>query len=111
MVSEAQKRATAKYNKSAYFESKVRFPKKIETEIRTAAGESLNGFIVSAVLEKLERMKQAETVQPATDHTQQIAKPAENPRVSEYRQTLQRLNYSAEYIEKEIERFKKNIKE
>lgn len=110
MISKSQLKATKKYHEKAYFTTIVRFPKDKETEIR-AAGESLNGFIVSAVLEKLERMKQAETEQPATNHAKQITQPAENPRVIEYRQTLQRLNYSAEYIEKEIERFKKTIKE
>lgn len=56
-VSDAQKRATAKYEKSAYFKTLVRFPAGLENEIRSAAGGSLNGFIVSAVLEKMEREK------------------------------------------------------
>lgn len=54
-VSEAQKRATYKFEKSAYFKTLVRFPADKEMEIRAAAGDSLNGFIVSAVLEKVER--------------------------------------------------------
>ena len=50
-------RATAKYEKNNYFKTLVRFPKDKEEEIRAAAGNSLNGFIVSAVMEKMEREK------------------------------------------------------
>lgn len=52
-VSAAQLRATAKYEKNKYFKTLVRFPADKEQEIRAAAGDSLNGFIVSAVLEKI----------------------------------------------------------
>jgi len=54
-VSEAQKRATAEYEKKAYFKTLVRFPATLESEIRGRAGDSLNGFIVKAVLEKIDR--------------------------------------------------------
>jgi hypothetical protein len=54
-VTEAQKRATAKYEKEAYFKTLVRFPASMEKDIREKAGASLNGFIVKAVLEKLDR--------------------------------------------------------
>ena len=54
-VSEAQKKATYKYEKTAYFKTLVRFPASSEDAIRAAAGDSLNGFIVSAVLEKIAR--------------------------------------------------------
>lgn len=54
-ASAAQLRATAKYEKNNYFKALVRFPKNKEPEIRAAAGDSLNGFIVAAVLEKIER--------------------------------------------------------
>ena len=56
-VSTAQKKATAKWESKAYFRTMVRFPKDKENEIREACGNSLNGFIVSAVLEKIERDK------------------------------------------------------
>ena len=59
----AHMRATAKWEKKAYFKPMVRFPKALEPRIRAAAGDSLNGFILAAVLEKLERMDQA----PAPD--------------------------------------------
>ena len=55
-ASVARIKANAKWNKKAYFQTIVRFPKDKESLIRAAAGESLNGFIVSAVLEKIERM-------------------------------------------------------
>lgn len=56
-VTEAQKRATANFEKKTYFKTLVRFPISEETRIRQAAGDSLNGFIVSAVMEKIEREK------------------------------------------------------
>jgi uncharacterized protein (DUF1778 family) len=54
-VSEAQMRATKKYEEKAYFSAHVRFPANKEELIRRAAGKSLNGFIVQAVLEKIEK--------------------------------------------------------
>lgn len=57
-ASQAQMKATAEYEKKAYFKALVRFPADKEQEIRAAAGKSLNGFIVSAVLEKLENSKE-----------------------------------------------------
>lgn len=53
-ASAAHMKATAKYEKNNYFKTLVRFPKDKENIIRTAAGKSLNGFIVSAVMEKIE---------------------------------------------------------
>lgn len=47
--------ANNRYDKKAYFRTLVRFRKEDENRIRAAAGDSLNGFIVSAVLEKIER--------------------------------------------------------
>lgn len=52
-VTEAQKKATAKFEKNKYFKTLVRFPAEKETEIRTAAGNSLNGFIVKTILDKI----------------------------------------------------------
>ena len=54
-VTKAHIRATAKYEKKAYFKALVRFPKDLEPRIREAAGDSLNGYIVRAVIEKMER--------------------------------------------------------
>ena len=54
-ITDAQLRATAKYQNKAYFKTLVRFKKADEDIIRTASGESLNGFIVCAVMEKIQR--------------------------------------------------------
>ncbi len=51
-VSEAQMRATAEYEKKNYDKVLVRFPKGTKDRI-VETGNSLNGFIVSAVIEKL----------------------------------------------------------
>lgn len=52
-TSKAHIRATAKYEKNNYFKTLVRFRKEDEERIRNAAGDSLNGFIVKCVLDKL----------------------------------------------------------
>ncbi len=49
----AAQRATAKYEDKAYFKTLVRFKKEHEHIIREKAKESLNNFIVKAVLEKV----------------------------------------------------------
>lgn len=54
-VSKAQIKAVTKYEKENYFKVLTRFPKAQEETIRAAAGDSLNGFIVRAVMEKIER--------------------------------------------------------
>lgn len=57
MATKAQAKATAKYEKSAYFKTLVRFKKEDEERIRAAAGESLNGFINKCVLERVDAME------------------------------------------------------
>lgn len=52
-VKESQIRATKKYEDKSYFKTLVRFKKEDEEAIRAAAGKSLNGFIVEAVMEKV----------------------------------------------------------
>ena len=57
-VSEAQLRATAKYNAEHYDVVKVNFPKGKKEEIRVHAesrGESLNAFVQRSVRETLAR--------------------------------------------------------
>ena len=61
MASEAQRRATKKFEDKAYFKTLVRFNKKDEERIRAAAGESLNGFIVKCVLNSLDNAQNATT--------------------------------------------------
>lgn len=51
----AEQRATAKWESENYFKVLVRFKKEDEERIRRAAGDSLNGFIVSTVLEKIDK--------------------------------------------------------
>ena len=53
MVTKAQAKATAKYEKNAYFKALVRFKKEDEELIRAAAGDSLDGFIVKCVLDRV----------------------------------------------------------
>lgn len=55
-VSDAQKRATAKYEKEAYDKVLVRFPKGTKERIQ-ATGESVNGYIVKSVLDNLKKLK------------------------------------------------------
>lgn len=54
-VSEAQKRATAKYEKEKYDKILTRFPKGTKEKIINTGTESINRFIIEAVREKLER--------------------------------------------------------
>ena len=53
-VSEAQKKATEKYDKKAYDRILVKFPKGTKERIQNT-GNTVNGFINQAVFEKLER--------------------------------------------------------
>lgn len=49
-TTKAHIKATAKYEKDAYFKTLVRFKKSDEEKIRKAANGNLNGFIVDCVL-------------------------------------------------------------
>ncbi len=55
-VSDAQKRATAKFEQEAYDKVLVRFPKGTKERIQ-ATGNSMNGYIVKCVLENLEKLE------------------------------------------------------
>ena len=60
-VSKAQKAATAKYEAKVYDKVLVRLPRGKKSEIEEhikSNGESLNGFISTAIDEKLERDKE-----------------------------------------------------
>lgn len=59
--SAAQAKATANWEKRNYFKVLVRFKKEDEDAIRAAAGDSLNGFIVNAVLTAAGAAGDAET--------------------------------------------------
>lgn len=55
-ASEAQMRATAKWEAANYDKVLIRFPKGTKDRI-TATGSSVNGFTVSVVLEKLSKLE------------------------------------------------------
>lgn len=60
-VPTARTRANRKYNEKAYDRLTVSVPKGDREKIRTAAqeaGMSLNGFIVEAITEKMEKARQ-----------------------------------------------------
>lgn len=67
MKTDAQKRANKKWEGTAYWKTLVRFPKDSEDAIRAAAGDSLNGFIVNAVLTAAGAAGDAETHNPVKD--------------------------------------------
>ena len=54
-VSEAQKRATAKFEKERYDKILTRFPKGTKEKILSTGAKSLNSFIISADNEKIEK--------------------------------------------------------
>lgn len=66
-TSKAHIRATAKYEKNNYFKTLVRFKKEDEERIRNAAGDSLNGFIVRCVLDKLNNEESTEVADTTPD--------------------------------------------
>ena len=64
-ISEAQRRAVAKYNAANYERMEVRVKKGRKAEIKAhaeARGESVNGFIDRAVSETMERDKYTKRV-------------------------------------------------
>ena len=59
-ASAARVKANDRYNKKAYYSTLVRFKKEDEERIRSAAGDSLNGFISKCVLDRLEELESQE---------------------------------------------------
>ena len=59
-ASAARVKANDRYNKKAYYSTLVRFKKQDEERIRSAAGDSLNGFISKCVLDRLEELESQE---------------------------------------------------
>lgn len=57
-TTKAHIKATAKYEKDAYFKTLVRFKKSDEEKIRKAANGNLNGFIVECVLNAINNADQ-----------------------------------------------------
>ena len=54
-VSEAQKKATAKYEEKKYDKVLIRFPKNTKEKIKETGASSVNNFIVTAVKNELEK--------------------------------------------------------
>ena len=52
-VTEAQKKATAKYEKENYDKVLVRFPKGTKELIQKSGASSINGYIIKCVLDSL----------------------------------------------------------
>ena len=62
-VSQAQKNATAKYERENYDKILTRFPKGTKEKILNTGAKSVNSFIIQAVKEKLENSEQTEEKQ------------------------------------------------
>ena len=60
-VSEAQKRATAKYEKENYDKVLVRFPKGTKDRINATGADSVNSYIINWVLNALDCSQDANT--------------------------------------------------
>ena len=122
-TSKAHIRATAKYEKNNYFKTLVRFKKEDEERIRNAAGDSLNGFIVKCVLDKLNNEESTEAadtipdteaaeIAPVEQKTPEPTKPlpdAETPEIGLKPLTIEDIqamldNRKADEIRKEKER-------
>ena len=58
-ASAARVKANDRQNKKAYYSTLVRFKKEDEERIRAAAGESVNGFIVECVMDRLKEIERS----------------------------------------------------
>lgn len=59
-VSQAQKKATAKYEKENYDKILTRFPKGTKEKILETGAKSVNSFIIQAVNEKLDNTEKTQ---------------------------------------------------
>jgi hypothetical protein len=60
-VTDAQKRATAKYEAANYDKILTRFPKGTKERIAATGAESLNSYIISCVLSSLDQIEKQTT--------------------------------------------------
>ena len=58
-ASAARVKANDRYKKKAYYSTLVRFKKEDEERIRSASGESVNGFIVECVMDRLKEIERS----------------------------------------------------
>lgn len=61
-VTEAQKRATAKYEKEKYDKILTRFPKGTKQKIVDTGADSVNSFIIRVVEKELERIQKQKEI-------------------------------------------------
>lgn len=57
---QAQMRATKKYDDAHYWRPMLRIPKELEEEVREASEGSINGYIVNLIKADLEKRKDTE---------------------------------------------------
>lgn len=75
-ISEARKRANAKYNLKAYDRIELKVTKGKKEEIRLfaqAQGESLNAFINRAIAEAMGQQQRKETVEPVKQRRREMS--------------------------------------
>lgn len=86
-VSEAQKRATAKYEREKYDKVLIRFPKGTKERIQSTGAGSLNGFIIQCVLDALENSEALQ--KPYTPATEPQKAPEKELTVEEVQALLE----------------------
>ena len=73
-LTEAQKRANQKYNAKAYDQIKIVVPKgnrEIFKEAAAAAGESLNAYVIGAVVNRMKAEGRSELLVKSTSETEE----------------------------------------
>ena len=81
-VSEAQKRATAKYEKENYDKVLVRFPKGTKDRIKDTGADSVNSYIINCVLNALDGSQNAEMA-TKPEELKKSLEPKKTPEISE----------------------------
>lgn len=110
-VSEAQKRATAAYEKKNYDKILVRFPKGVKGRIELQS-ESVNAYIIQAVIERLEA-DEDDFLQEEPDTNKEQTEPIKATKTNQFAEPekmaeLQRLLDAKKAEEQERERKKRN---
>ena len=97
-VTEAQKRATAKYEQKNYDRILTRFPKGTKEKILSTGAKSVNSFIIKAVLNALEEPEApTEAAKPSKPGLLPLT--PENVRKIDYRLFIDDWNYQFKIIE------------
>lgn len=104
-VTEAQKRATAKYEQKNYDRILTRFPKGTKEKILSTGAKSINSFIIKAVLDALDKPEAPTEAPKPVPETMKPSKPGllpltpENVRKIDYRLFIDDWNYQFKIIE------------